>query len=516
MYITRNLCRPADRAFLPRPSPGTALSPIPSVPLSRRRFALGCPPYSFPATCPLSLSLVECARAGRTSKQCRERWCHHLNPDINKGPYTEQEDETILKVHEKLGNKWSLIAAKLPGRTENSIKIRCKALQRKNGGARGGGKFTATATAKSPRPAKKSARISTAAPSPTSCSPVSSASSSRCLSPGAGGDDMVDDDQPPLSGRPVAPGLAPLPPQRRPGTSSSRGLKFDPLFMCAGETLLLPAAAPGDGAALPSTGNRYGRFGVKAEPLEWPPSGELRVGEMFPISNHHQQQQLQQSRYQPLPSLGHHLPYGGRPVRSGFFIGGGGGGLNSDGGDGMFDDRLTPTGGYLGQPRQVPLGHFSPDFNPPLPQTSASAARGQGQQEEVYPVQRQACLIDDDDELEAEALAAVEADGIPSAGTAAGNMTSLAGNIASLEEISATIRAAAAGQDVGGGHPGDDLKEAGVGDRDEDRDEEGNGPLRSCCSFLALNAQDDIVGDSDSWQEEKDNHDDGGGALMME
>ena len=476
------------------------------------------------------------ANTGRTSKQCRERWCHHLNPDINKGPYTRQEDETILKVHEKLGNKWSLIAAKLPGRTENSIKIRCKALQRKSGGARGGSAGGSAgragkSSAKPSRPGKKYAGTSTSASSPVSSSCVPQASSSSpSLSSGAGGD-MATEQPAPVSGRPVtAPGgLAPLPPQRRPG-SSSRGLKFDPLFMGPTDSSGLPTVGPVHGRALPAAGtgpvNRHGRLAAKPEPscakpepLEWPPSGD--VGDMFPIGNQqhqHQHQHHQQQRYQPLPAMGQQFAFGGgRPVRSGFL-----GGLNSSGGgEGMFDHRLTPpVSSYLGHSRQIPLGHFAPDFNdPPLPQTSGSAARGQ-ELEEVYSDQRQACLIDDEDELEAEALAAVGADDISPAGTAAGSMGALASNIASLDEISATIRAAA-GQDAGDGQPGDDLK-AGAGDRREGgdvADEEGNGPLRSCCSFLALNAQDDMVGDADSWQEGKgddDDDDDGGGALMMD
>eukprot|EP00904_Undaria_pinnatifida_P009906 jgi/Undpi1/6045/HiC_scaffold_2.g01319.m1 len=76
---------------------------------------------------------------GRTSKQCRERWCHHLNPTINKGAYSPEEDKIIVETQARLGNKWSQIAARLPGRTENSIKIRCKALQRKGTSGGGGG-----------------------------------------------------------------------------------------------------------------------------------------------------------------------------------------------------------------------------------------------------------------------------------------------------------------------------------------------------------------------------------------
>lgn len=67
---------------------------------------------------------------GRTSKQCRERWFHHLDPRIKRGDYSAEEDELILREHDKLGNKWSQIAAQLEGRTEDAVKIRWKTLNR--------------------------------------------------------------------------------------------------------------------------------------------------------------------------------------------------------------------------------------------------------------------------------------------------------------------------------------------------------------------------------------------------
>lgn len=47
---------------------------------------------------------------GRTSKQCRERWCHHLDPRIVKGEWTQEEDSAIVSLHEEMGNKWATIA----------------------------------------------------------------------------------------------------------------------------------------------------------------------------------------------------------------------------------------------------------------------------------------------------------------------------------------------------------------------------------------------------------------------
>lgn len=58
----------------------------------------------------------------RTGKSCRLRWVNYLHPGLKRGKMTPHEEKLVLELHAQWGNRWSRIARRLPGRTDNEIK----------------------------------------------------------------------------------------------------------------------------------------------------------------------------------------------------------------------------------------------------------------------------------------------------------------------------------------------------------------------------------------------------------
>ena len=59
---------------------------------------------------------------GRQGKQCRERFVNHLDPELKKGEWTDDEEAILIAMHEHYGNRWANIAKNLPGRSDNDVK----------------------------------------------------------------------------------------------------------------------------------------------------------------------------------------------------------------------------------------------------------------------------------------------------------------------------------------------------------------------------------------------------------
>ncbi|KAI9073287.1 hypothetical protein K1719_044750 [Acacia pycnantha] len=66
-------------------------------------------------TLPQAAGLLHCG------KSCWLRWINYLRPDLKRGNFAEDEEDLIIKLHALLGNRWSLIAGRLPGRTDNEV-----------------------------------------------------------------------------------------------------------------------------------------------------------------------------------------------------------------------------------------------------------------------------------------------------------------------------------------------------------------------------------------------------------
>ena len=67
----------------------------------------------------------------RNARQCKDRWENYLDPNLNKTPFTIEEDMLLLEKHQEYGPKWVMISKFFNNRSDTSIKSRYLVLKRR-------------------------------------------------------------------------------------------------------------------------------------------------------------------------------------------------------------------------------------------------------------------------------------------------------------------------------------------------------------------------------------------------
>lgn len=92
--------------------------------------------------------LISQLMLGRTEQQCKSRYTRVLDPTLNKGPWSPDEDRRPVEIHAIHGNKWAVMDRELPGRSGPM----CALLRKGNRTRKGARQVTSTAVTGTEKP----------------------------------------------------------------------------------------------------------------------------------------------------------------------------------------------------------------------------------------------------------------------------------------------------------------------------------------------------------------------------
>lgn len=74
---------------------------------------------------------IAASMKGKNPRQCHDRWVLYLDPSVNLDPWTKAEEDLLLDLHKKYGNKWTVLKKFFDRRTPDNIKNKFTTLQRR-------------------------------------------------------------------------------------------------------------------------------------------------------------------------------------------------------------------------------------------------------------------------------------------------------------------------------------------------------------------------------------------------
>eukprot|EP00300_Choanocystis_sp_HF-7_P012738 c18009_g1_i3.p1 GENE.c18009_g1_i3~~c18009_g1_i3.p1 ORF type:complete len:321 (+),score=66.46 c18009_g1_i3:47-964(+) len=129
-------------------------------------------------------AIAQVLDSGKSERQCRERWCKVLNPNLNRDAWTSDEDAILLAKFQEYGKRWAQIADFLPGRTDTAVKNRFSSLQRRDIRMQRAGELNEAAAA-SPTPSTENSQPSVAVQESVKSSPALPLEQNTCDQPSA-------------------------------------------------------------------------------------------------------------------------------------------------------------------------------------------------------------------------------------------------------------------------------------------------------------------------------------------